>query len=255
MSQFAINPDVSDDEARALVDAATWYHSFELRPGLVTKGTSKMNPAAALNALGVPEDLTGLKALDIGAWDGPLTFELERRGAEAHALDIQDPDRVGFNTAKRIIGSRATHTQASCMDLPLDDLKDFDIVLFRGVFYHLKGPPIAFEAIANSMKTGGMVYFAGEGLINYAQDLEGNRLDIDIRALNDTGVPIALSYPGRYRAGNSWFIPNIHCLRGWVESAGFEVVDIWGTDEAAEGQRLAGSARKVRSAREEHPIY
>ena len=94
---------LSDQEAAALIAKTRWYHGFHLRDGLTTPGGSVMDAARALDALDVPQDLRNKRGLDIGAWDGPLTFELERRGATAIALDIQDPTRVRFDTARRIL--------------------------------------------------------------------------------------------------------------------------------------------------------
>ena len=34
-----------------------------------------------VDRIGMPEDLSGLSVLDIGAWDGYISFEAERRGA------------------------------------------------------------------------------------------------------------------------------------------------------------------------------
>jgi tRNA (mo5U34)-methyltransferase len=37
--------------------------------------------------LQISDDLTGKTVLDVGAWDGFFTFELERRGAKVTAVD------------------------------------------------------------------------------------------------------------------------------------------------------------------------
>ena len=45
----------------------------------------------------MPEDLTGMRVLDIGARDGFYTFEAERRGArEVVALDYEPPRHHGL---------------------------------------------------------------------------------------------------------------------------------------------------------------
>jgi len=254
-SDPGLEPRPSDADARALVAEASWYHTFELRPGLVTPGVSVMDAVIACDGLGIPRDLKGLRALDVGAWDGAITFELEQRGAEAMALDIQDPRRIGFNAARRVMGSRAVHYEGSVYQLPADGLAELDLIVFRGVFYHLKYPILAFERLSAALKMGGMLYFEGEGLIQYAEDLNGNRVDIDIRKLNESGVPFCLSYPNVYRGASNWFVPNRHCLTGWLAAAGFEVVEMKEYDEG-DGQRLYGSARKVREGDLlEHPLY
>jgi hypothetical protein len=157
-----------------------------------------MPAKAASDALGIPPNPSGLRALDIGAWDGPITFELERRGADAAALDIQDPTRVGFDTARRVLGSRAPHYQGSVYQLPTDELRDLDLIVFRGVYYHLKAPIIAFERIAMSLKIGGTLHFEGEGFIDYAETLAATPVDRDLaKQIAESDLPICLNYPNR----------------------------------------------------------
>ena len=75
-----------------------------------------MNPKLYLDELGISQDLSGLRTLDIGAFDGPFTFELERRGAHVTALDIQDPDITVFNAVKAIKHSSANYVRGSIYD-------------------------------------------------------------------------------------------------------------------------------------------
>lgn len=250
---------LSDDDARALVAATNWYHSFELRPGLKTPGVSDMDASTAVTALGIHDDLRGLRALDIGAWDGPITFELERRGAEAFALDVQDPTRVGFDTARRVLGSSAKHYQGSVYQLPHDELRDLDLIVFRGVYYHLKHPILAFERIAAALKLGGTVYFEGEGMLHYAENLDGERVTLDFDALIESGAPVCLIYPNRYKGADNWFIPTPACLKSCMQAAGLEVIELntWRSESDPTGQRLYGHAVKVRENSEllEHPLY
>jgi tRNA (mo5U34)-methyltransferase len=251
---------VSDDEARALVAAAKWYHRFELRPGLVTPGVSEFPAAAVADFLGIPKDLTGRRALDIGAWDGPLSFELERRGAEVIALDIQDPERVGFGVARRVLGSRVPHIQASVYDLTRLNLGLFDHIVFKGVYYHLKYPILAFEQIAKALKVGGRVHFEGEGALNYVEDLDGRRVELDLKALAKLRVPLCLSYPNHFKGASNWFIPNPACMEAWLTACGLKLVSMqtWETDAPPHGgQRLIGVAEKHSDKVEEleHPLY
>ena len=71
----------------------SWYHTQELGPGVVTQGMFDLRPY--VERYGIPADLTGLRALDVGTFEGFWAFELERRGAEVVAIDvdsIQDLD-------------------------------------------------------------------------------------------------------------------------------------------------------------------
>jgi tRNA (mo5U34)-methyltransferase len=115
------------------------YHKYEVEPGLFTPGQFlDLEPKLCLDELGVPQGLSGLRALDIGAWDGPFTFELERRGAQVTALDIQDPDITVFNAVKEIKNSSATYVRGSVYDALPENIGVYDVVLFAGVYYHLK---------------------------------------------------------------------------------------------------------------------
>src|SRR5262245_48594334 len=124
------------------------YHKYEVEAGLFTPGQFfEVDPKTWLDHVGVPQSLLGLRALDIGAWDGPFTFELERRGAQVTALDIQDPNTTVFNAVKEIKGSTAKYVRGSVYEGSPEELGVYDIVLFAGVYYHLKNPVLALQRI------------------------------------------------------------------------------------------------------------
>jgi len=62
------------DRAREL----SWYHSLELEPGYVTEGMFDLRPV--VDRYGLPARMDGMRALDVGTWDGFWAFEMERRG-------------------------------------------------------------------------------------------------------------------------------------------------------------------------------
>ena len=131
-------------EIVSLIASVRWYHGWEIVPGIETPGQCKLDPRDQLDAIGVPGDLSGFTAMDTGTYDGALAFELERRGATVVATDIQDPDRTGFNAAKSILGSRVQYIRSSVYDIS-KAVGKFDLILFCGVYYHLKHPVLAFE--------------------------------------------------------------------------------------------------------------
>jgi tRNA (mo5U34)-methyltransferase len=250
---------ISDEEALALINSVRWYHSFELRPGITTPGQSDFNAKQVCDSFGIAEDLSGKKVLDIGAWDGPLTFEMERRGAQAVALDIQDPKKVGFDVARTVLGSKATHYQGSIYQLPFEDVREFDLIVMRGVYYHLKYPLLGFECAAAALKLGGILCFEGEGLISYAEDLDGNPCDIqrELSKINELRIPVCLSYPNSYKKANNWFIPNLAAIKSWIGACGMKLDGIKTWQDGKTGQRLIGRAIKVsdHTSLLEHPLY
>jgi len=218
-------------ELQARIDRVRWYHGFQLAPGVVTPGKRKVDARAMLDGYGLPESLAGKRVLEIGAWDGPYSFELERRGAEVVATDIHDPDNTGFNTAKSILGSKVQYVRTGVYELEENAPGPFDMVLFLGVFYHLKHPLAAFEQIHAVLRDEGRVVFEGECFSHYCETVENrspwSALVMTLAA--HSNVPLTLCYPGRYKNSSNWFVPNIACLRSWLTASGFEVESIEAT--------------------------
>jgi GT2 family glycosyltransferase/SAM-dependent methyltransferase len=93
----------------------------------------------------IPADLHGKRVLDIGAWDGWFSFEMERRGAEVVAIDVWDNPR--FHHMHELLGSRVDYRVMDVYDLSPARVGRFDIVLLLAVLYHLKHPLLALERV------------------------------------------------------------------------------------------------------------
>jgi len=124
-----------------------WFQKVELFPGIYSPGWS--DPVVEkLPYFGLPADLTGKRVLDIGCAEGFFSFEAEKRGArEVIGID-SFPDSVRrFNIVKAARQSNATAFLMNVYDLEPRRLGTFDLVLFYGVFYHLKHPQYGLECI------------------------------------------------------------------------------------------------------------
>jgi len=134
-----------------------WFQKVELFPGYFTPGWD--DPAQnKLPYYGLPDDLTGLRVLDIGCAEGFFSFEAERRGArEVIGIDSFSDSVRRFNIAKEARQSNATAFLMNVYDLEPKRLGTFDLVLFYGVFYHLKHPQLALERI-RSICTGTLLF-------------------------------------------------------------------------------------------------
>src|SRR5260370_21805961 len=82
-----------------------WHQNWQVFRDVFTPG---INPIEKMCAdLALPTKLSGKRVLDIGAWNGCLSFECERRGArEVVALGPQDPNVTGFHKLREILQSR-----------------------------------------------------------------------------------------------------------------------------------------------------
>jgi tRNA (mo5U34)-methyltransferase len=213
------------EEVQARINAVRWYHAFEVLPGVITPGMVPFDARAVLDWLGMPPDLGGKRCLDVGTFDGPLAFEMEARGGKVYALDIQDPDCTAFNTARALRNSRVEFIRGTVNDLDrLCAGMKFDLITFFGVFYHLKNPIGAFEAISRSLVDDGVLLLEGEVLAVYSETIHGISSTLDNRALAESAVPLTLCYPCKYKGdGTNWFVPNIACLSGWMGAAGLHL--------------------------------
>ncbi len=115
-------------------------------------------------------DLTGKKALDVGAADGAFSFEMEKRGALVTAVDIESqsdrdnntigiknvansqehPDAFVTNFEKNRIrlGSSVKHIFCNVYDLDQLD-ESFDVAYCGDLLLHLTDPMRAIFQIAN----------------------------------------------------------------------------------------------------------
>jgi tRNA (mo5U34)-methyltransferase len=194
---------------KGLWEKTGWWHSFELPGGHVLRG---MNPLEVLKQriaqFPIPADLTGKRVLDIGAWDGWFSFEMERRGAQVVALDCWDNPR--FREMHSIYGSRVEYIQMDAMEISPENLGRFDVVLFLGVLYHLKHPLLALEKVCSVTK-----------------DLAA----IDSFVLRDGMDPNAQPALEFYETDemegqtDNWVAPNLACLMAMCRTAGFARVE------------------------------
>jgi len=141
-----------------------WYHAIELAPGKKTEGWFDMS--RYVGEYGLPERMDGMRALDVGTWDGFWAFEMESRGAEVVALDLDDerdldwpprrrpaefstePRGSGFRLAKEARGSAVERVSLSIYNATPEELGTFDLVFCGSVLIHLRDQLLAIERIA-----------------------------------------------------------------------------------------------------------
>ena len=182
-----------------------WYHSIELPDGQVIQGFQTIEQMKMrVRQFPIPEDLRGKHVLDIGAWDGWFTFEMERRGASVVAADAVRSEK--FERARELLGSRAEYVIADVCDLKPETLGKFDIVLFLGVLYHVKHPMLALERVCA-----------------LAKDLVCVESYVTDDGRDPTLKPAMEFYETTELCGqfDNWVGPNTPCLTAFCRAAGF----------------------------------
>jgi len=204
-----------------------WFHTIDLGNGFTTPGRVPMKELQKLaEDVHLPQDLSGKRVLDIGAWDGFFSFEAERRGAsEVLAIDVMPLEDTGFALAKEFLNSRAQYQQLSVYDLS-PALGKFDVVLFFGVWYHLRYPILAIDRIWEVLKEGGDLYLESACLDNYLvlDDKTVDSLENVDPALSNTALlqfyRLDELNPGDF---SNWFSFSRKAVEDILASAGFEV--------------------------------
>jgi tRNA (mo5U34)-methyltransferase len=204
------------------VDSRSWYHTIELAPGVTTNGWFDLRPI--MESYGLPERLDGMRALDVGTWDGFWAFEMERRGAEVVALDLDDerdldypprrrptefpdtPRGEGFRMAREILDSKVERVNLSIYDATPEEIGTFDLVFCGSVLIHLRDQLLALERIAG-LCTG--TFISAE---------EYDRLASLIP------VPMSRYFADRDKAVVFW-LPSIRTWQRMLYTAGFDRVE------------------------------
>ncbi len=140
---------MSTEQMQTKADSINWWIKMPFSNGVVTKGQTSVNEI--LPYLGIPENLSGKRVLDIGCSDGYFSFLAESLGAEVVSIDPL-PTR-GYQFAHDILNSKAKFHQMEVYDVSPKELGKFDVVFFFGVYYHLKHPTLAMEKVASVTKS------------------------------------------------------------------------------------------------------
>jgi tRNA (mo5U34)-methyltransferase len=197
-----------------------WFHQIALREDLTTPGWS--NPLVdKVPYYGLPDDMTGMRVLDIGCAEGFFSFEAERRGArEVVAID-SFPGSVGrFNICRDALGSKATAYLTNVYDVSKRTFGTFDLVMFFGVLYHLRHPILALQNIFDVA--------CGTMLLQTASFEEPALGDASAAKFHPFGVE---SGPEDNRSWDPtvFWIPNAACVRDMMKHVGF--VDVEGENK------------------------
>lgn len=210
-----------ESEAQEIADIV-WYHTIELPNGVVTPGEYDHRPLVPY--YGLPDDLSGKRALDIGTNNGFWAFELERRGAAVTTVDVAKVSQLdfppgardkllekeidlpvdrGFRAAHRLLGSSVQPLTSSVYDLDPSEVGTFDFVHIGMLLLHLRDPLAALERVRSVT--------SGEALI--------------VEVFDPSVASGATRYLGGWQVV-TWWLPSLDTLAQMVLDAGFSDVRV-----------------------------
>ena len=217
-----------------------WLYSVDLGGGVVTPGRFGPPNPQIKEAFG-QVDFKGKQVLDVGCFEGQWSFEAEKRGAASVlAIDylVGDPrarptesgvkELPTFRLAHTILGSRVAYRpDVTVYDVPRLGRRDFDVVVFCGVYYHLKHPLLALSRLRQVIRDGGTLIVEGPVIEGPAEPFARFFYE-DVLAEDRS----------------NWWVPTLSCLLEWIECSYFAVGRV---SEAAlqEVRSVAGKTEKV----------
>ena len=205
-----------------------WFHNLHLARGQETAPDHELGDFPAFKwqqlAPALPADLTGWRALDIGCNAGFYSFELARRGATVLGIDMSPHYLRQAEWAVRQLGltEQVTFRQMQVYELAQLD-ENFDLILFMGVFYHLRYPLLALDIVATKVKR--LLVFQTLSLPGEEVDATPNNLKLnDRQAMLTPGWP-KMAFVENQIANDptNWWVANHAGVLALLRSSGLHV--------------------------------
>src|SRR5437764_1379578 len=219
----------SESRAREIESMGPWFHNLHLPDGSQTAPAHPLGDFPAFKwqeiAGYLDEDLTGWTALDIGCNAGYYTFELARRGAHVTGIDVEP---IFLRQAEWAAGEYGLRDRVEFRRMQIYDLaqveESFDLVLFMGVFYHLRYPLLGLDIVAE--KVNRLMVFQTLTMPGNEVD-DSTEVDRDINdrdAFRAAGWPKMAFIEHRFSGDpTNWWAPNHAGVEAMLRSSGLRI--------------------------------
>ena len=224
---MSVDHDIADIRAR-VTELGPWFHNLNLR-GVPTAPEHFLGDYPQLKfqrfAEALPRDLTGKSVLDIGCNAGFYSVEMKRRGADrVLGIDFDEKYLAQARYAAEISGHDIEFRLLSVYDLARLGER-FDVVIFMGVFYHLRHPLLALDLIREHVADDLLIF---QSMQRGASEVDQIRTDYDFFETDQfdrPGFPKMHFIEHRYSGDpTNWWSPNRACTEAMLRSAGFEIL-------------------------------
>lgn len=222
--------ELSKEEIKQKINSlGKWFHNLDLA-GVQTAPDHFLGDYPAVKwkrfCGRIPADLSGKSVLDIGCNAGFYSIEMKRRNA-SRVLGIDNDDLYleQARFASRIAGAEIEFRNLSVYEIGY--LKEkFDIVLFMGVFYHLRYPLLALDLIRKYAIREMLVFQSMQRGFYHADELQEDYNFWEEEIFRKPGFPSMYFIEKKYSGDpTNWWIPNRACTEALLRSSGFEVID------------------------------
>jgi tRNA (mo5U34)-methyltransferase len=223
----------SSELLRTIDALGPWFHNLHLPGGVQTAPHHVLSdfPACKWQQLApyLPADLHGWSVLDVGCNAGFYSFELARRGARVLGIDREPLYLRQACWAARQLGleERVQFSELQVYDL-MNFEQRFDLVLFMGVFYHLRHPLLALDILA--ARTRRLMVFQTMTMPGFEVATPPDDIPLLERsAMQERGFPV-MAFVEKCVAGDmtNWWAPNHAAVLAMLRSSGLRVAALPG---------------------------
>jgi tRNA (mo5U34)-methyltransferase len=214
---------------RQIAALGPWFHNLHLPEGVQTFPDHWLGDFPAFKwgriADHLPADLRGWNCLDIGCNAGFYSFALAKRGATVLGIDCDERYLAQARWAAGQYGLSGRVGFARMQVYDLARLKGrFDLVLFMGVFYHLRYPLLALDLVCqrvNRLLLFQTLTMPGEEVFEQTAGLDFPQRE----PLAQPGWPkMAFLEHGFAGDPTNWWAPNHAACLAMLRSAGMRVL-------------------------------
>ena len=227
----------SETERRTIIEKVEqmgpWFHNYEIASGIWTNGSGRSPgvdyPLVRWNLIeGLLPNVRGKSCLDIGCSSGFFSLKLKELGAD-YVLGVDSGEQPqAIEQAKygaHILGLDVDFRVLSAYDLATIS-RQFDVVLFMGVFYHLRHPLVALEA-ARSVCGGTMIFQTittkHRKRFSELESAITRNVGLHASTMQEHQFPALRFVEGALDNDVScWFVPNIQAVAAMLRSSGFQ---------------------------------
>ena len=213
-----------------VIELGPWFHNISLQ-GVQTAPHHFLGdyPSAKFRSFehALPQDLAGMTVLDVGCNGGFYSIEMKRRGA-ARVLGI-DHDEQYLDQARyaaEVLGFDISFERMSVYEVGKLGER-FDLVIFMGVFYHLRHPLLALDLLRQHVAKD---WFVFQSMLRGSRTVPRIENDFpfwETAIFDHPGFPKMHFVENEYSQDpTNWWIPNRACAEAVLRSAGFKIESV-----------------------------